>query len=174
MLADGTGEVVGQFLTHVLVATDGAAPDGLALCGLTHGLGLRLDVLLIIIIGGRGHVGEHFHLGDGAYEKHVRAKVDGLLHVGRDKGIGATGDGQCAVGAQSRKKVEIAPTLRFLIGLFYFIHQFLALAEVEDILEGGEGNVMHGLTGEECLMGGNDDVGHHQEQGQLVIVNHLV
>ena len=76
--------------------------------------------------------------------------------------------------AQSRKKVEIAPTLRFLIGLFYFIHQFLALAEVEDILEGGEGNVMHGLTGEECLMGGHDDVGHHQEQGQLVIVNHLV
>ena len=26
------------------------------------------------------------------------AKVNGLLHVGRDKGIGATGDGQCAVG----------------------------------------------------------------------------
>ena len=82
MLADGTGEVVGQFLTHVLVAADAAAPDGLALCCLTHGLGLRLDVLLIIIIGGGGHVGEHFHLGDEAYEKHVRAKVDGLLHVG--------------------------------------------------------------------------------------------
>ena len=28
----------------------------------------------------------------------MRAKVDGLLHVGRDEGIGTTGDGQCAVG----------------------------------------------------------------------------
>ena len=98
MLADGAGEVVGQFLAHVLVAADGTAPDGLTLCGLPHGLGLRLDVLLIIIIGSRWHVGEHFHLRDGAYEKHVRAKVNSLLHVSRDEGIGAARDGQCAVG----------------------------------------------------------------------------
>jgi hypothetical protein len=63
MLADGTGEVVGQFLAHVLVAADGAAPDGLALGGLTNGLGLRLDVLLKIIIGGRGHVREMLKSG---------------------------------------------------------------------------------------------------------------
>ncbi len=98
VLADGTGEVVGQFLAHVLVAADAAAPDGLALCCLTHGLGFRLDVLLIIIIGGRRHVGEYFHLGDGAYEEHVRAQVDGLFHVGRDEGVGTTRDGQRAVG----------------------------------------------------------------------------
>ena len=58
--------------------------------------------------------------------------------------------------------------------LFHLIHQILALAEVEDILEGGEGDVVHGLTGEEGLVGGDDDVGHHQQQGQLVVVNHLV
>ena len=33
---------------------------------------------------------------------------------------------------------------------------------------------MHGLAGEEGLMGGDDDVRHHQQQGQLVVVNHLV
>ena len=59
-------------------------------------------------------------------------------------------------------------------GLFHLIHQFLALAEVKDVLEGGEGDVVYGLTGEECLVGGHDDVGHHQQQGQLVVVNHLV
>ena len=49
---------------------------------------------------------------------------------------------------------------------FYLIYQFLALAEVKDVLEGGEGDVMNGLAGEEGLMGGNDDVGHHQQQSQ--------
>ena len=52
MLADGTDEVAGQLLAHVLIAADGAAPDGLALGGLAYGLGLRLDVGLVVIIGG--------------------------------------------------------------------------------------------------------------------------
>ena len=93
MLADGASEVIGQFLTHVLVAADRTAPNSLTLCSLTHGLGLRFDMLLIIIIGSRWHVGEHFHLSDCAYEEHVGTKVNGLLHVSRDEGIGATSDG---------------------------------------------------------------------------------
>lgn len=94
---------------------------------------------------------------------------------------------RCPLGGPTNKQIkqkasvesQIPRRFSFLCplivaGLFHLIHQFLALAEVKDVLEGGEGDVVYGLTGEECLVGGHDDVGHHQQQGQLVVVNHLV
>ena len=97
MLADGTDKVIRQFLSYVLIAADATAPDGLALGGLTHRLGLRFDMLLRIIIGGRRCIGEDFHLSDRPYEKHVCAEVDRLLNVNRYKSVGTSRDGQCAV-----------------------------------------------------------------------------
>ena len=58
--------------------------------------------------------------------------------------------------------------------LLHFVHQFLTVKEVTDVLEGSYSNVMSGLACEECLMRGDDDVGHHQQQSQLVVVNHPV
>lgn len=98
MLTDWAGEIFGKFLANIFISADAAAPDSLALCCLADGLGLRLDILLVVVIRGRGNIGEHLHLGDETNEEHVSSQIDSLFHVGRDKGVGATHDGHRAVG----------------------------------------------------------------------------
>ncbi len=58
--------------------------------------------------------------------------------------------------------------------LLHLVHQFFAVGEVLNVLQGGEGNVVGGFLGEEGLVRSDYDVGHHQQQSQLVVVNHLV
>ena len=98
MLTDGTSEVFGQFLANIFISADAAAPDGLTLRCLADGLGLRFDVLLVVVIGGRGNIAEYFHLSDETDEERMRSQVDGLLHISGDEGVGATRDGQRTVG----------------------------------------------------------------------------
>ena len=116
VFADGANEVVWQFLAHILIAADAATPNGLALSSLSYRLWLGFDVGLIIIIGGRRYVGKHFHLCDKTDEEHVCAEVDGLLHIGRDEGVGATSDGESTVADTSAvskvgKLIDRASTL---------------------------------------------------------------
>ena len=82
MLANGTDEIIRQFLSHIFITTDDTAPNGLALSGLPNGLRLRFDMLLIIIVCGRRHIRERLHLGNMTYKKDMRAQIDGLLHIG--------------------------------------------------------------------------------------------
>ena len=93
MLAERANEVGRQFLTLVLITADAATPNGLALVGLADRLRLWLDVLLVVVVGGRRHIRQRFHLCDGTDEEHVRAEVNGLFHIGRDEGVRATCDG---------------------------------------------------------------------------------
>ena len=56
----------------------------------------------------------------------------------------------------------------------YLIDKFLAVEEVLAVLQRRRGDILQGLTGEEGLMGGDDDVWHHQKQSQVVVVDHTV
>ena len=58
--------------------------------------------------------------------------------------------------------------------LFHFIYQFFPLLKITDVLERCNSDVVGGLFGEESLMGGHDNVWHHQQQSQLVIIDHPV
>ena len=97
MLAYRADEVLGQFLPNILVATDNATPYSLAISGLSHRLGLRLDMLLVVIIGGRGHVRKHLHFGDRANKEEMGAEIDNLLHLDGEEGVGAARHSQRAV-----------------------------------------------------------------------------
>ena len=95
MFAQRAFEIGWEGVTLIYIAADLADPLGLFL---NLGLGLRLDILLVVVIRGRGNIGEHLHLGDETNEEHVSSQIDSLFHVGRDKGVGATHDGHRAVG----------------------------------------------------------------------------
>ena len=97
MFADGTDEILGKFITLILITTDDAAPDGFALFGLTDSLGFRFDVLLIVIVGGRRHIGKRLHLGDETDEKDMRTQINGLLHIDRKVGVRAASDCQRSI-----------------------------------------------------------------------------
>ena len=58
--------------------------------------------------------------------------------------------------------------------LFHLIHQFLSVLEVAYVLECRYGDVTGCLASEKCLVRGHDDIGHHQQQSQLVVVNHTI
>ena len=51
MLADGTDEIIGKFLSLPLISADAAAPDGLALGSGVHRLGFRFDGILVVFVG---------------------------------------------------------------------------------------------------------------------------
>ena len=96
MLAGGADEVCGEFIPDVFIATDSAAPDGLAVLGFFL-FRFRLDVALVIGIGGRGGVGEDVHICDFRDEQDMGSQVDSLFHLGGDPGVGAFSDGQGTV-----------------------------------------------------------------------------
>ena len=97
VFADRADVIFWQLLAFIFVAADDTTPDGFALGGLAYRLGFRHDMRLIVIVGGRRHIGKHFHLGDRADEEHVGSEIDNLLHADGDVGIGAARDSQCAV-----------------------------------------------------------------------------
>ena len=68
----------------------------------------------------------------------------------------------------------IQGNLRSVQTLFHFIYQLFPLLKITDVLERRDCDVVGGLFGEESLMGGHDDVRHHQQQSQLVIIDHPV
>ena len=51
MLADRADEVIGHILADILITADSATPDSFTLRSLTYRLRLRLNVVLIILIG---------------------------------------------------------------------------------------------------------------------------
>ena len=116
MLAEGTDKVGGQLLALIFVTADDAAPDSLAFGSLAHRFGLRLDMLLIVAVGGGGHIGKHLHLGDGSDEEDMRTEVHNLLHIDREEGVGAARDGQSAVADTAAvlevgELIHLAPAL---------------------------------------------------------------
>lgn len=133
MFTKRTNEVLGQLITLILVTADDATPDGLAFGGMAHGFGLRLDVFLVVIVGGGGHVGEHLHLGDRADEEDVRTEVHDLLHLDGEEGVGAARDGQRAVADTATvlevgELIDLAPALE---------SEVLEKLEVSDFAEDG-------------------------------------
>ena len=50
-----------------------------------------------------------------------------------------------------------------------FVDELLAVEEVPAVLKGSRRDVLHGLPGEECLVGGDEHVGVAQEERELVI-----
>ena len=116
MLANGADEVIGQFLALILITANDAPPDGLALGIPADRLGVRLDVLLVVIIGGGGNIGERLHFGDNTDKKDMRAQIDNLLHICRKEGVCPASDCQCAVSdatavGEVRKLIDHTPAL---------------------------------------------------------------
>ena len=130
VLAGGADEVCGEFIPDVFIAADGAAPDGLALLGFFL-FRLRLDVALVIGIGGRGGVGEDVHICDFRDEQDMGSQVDSLFHLGGDPGVGAFGDGQGTV-CQAL----------YLSEGFELIHADILAALEAEALEKGEGGLL--------------------------------
>ena len=91
MLAPRADEVGGQLFALVDIAADRAAPHRFAgRRGLF--LGLRLDVCLIVGVGGGRRVREDVHVVYRGDEQRVAAEVDALLHAAADKGVGSRRD----------------------------------------------------------------------------------
>ena len=116
MFAEWTDEVCRQFLSFIFIAADEAAPNGLAFGGLTDRLWFRFDMFLVEIIGSRRYVGECLHFGNKTDEKNVRAQINGLLHIRREKGVGAASDSRRAVAdaaavGEIGELIDCVPTL---------------------------------------------------------------
>ena len=62
MLAYRTDEVVREFLAYVFISANKAFPDGLTLRSCAYGLGLWLDVVLIVFISAGLGIGKDFHI----------------------------------------------------------------------------------------------------------------
>ena len=114
MLAQGTDEVLRELLADVLIPADGTAPDGLALRGLADLLRLRLDVLVVVGIGGGRRVVQADRLGDLRDEERVRAKVDAVEDAPGEIGVRPLQHRQRAVGGapdrrEARQLVRLPP-----------------------------------------------------------------
>ena len=86
MLAQRADEVLGQGVAFVDISADFAHIAFFAL-----GLGLRLDVLLIVGVGSGLLVRYDTCLGDFADEHSVGVKVHVLLHLERKEGVDVSG-----------------------------------------------------------------------------------
>ena len=77
MLADRTDEIIGKFLSHILISADLASPHGLTVRCLANCFRLRLDIFLIILVGNRRIFGKHFLVLDRSYEESMGPEVLG-------------------------------------------------------------------------------------------------
>ena len=62
----------------------------------------------------------------------------------------------------------------FFLFHLYFIFEWLSLVESLDIIESCQCDVLQCLSRKEGLMGRDDDIGHHEQQSQVVVVEHAV
>ena len=93
MFAQGAFDVVGEEIALVDVAAHRTHPAAFAVLGF-FGRGLRLgfDVLLVVVVGRGGLVGQHLgveHIGD---EHRVRAEIDALVDTAGQITVGVLGD----------------------------------------------------------------------------------
>lgn len=98
MFAEGADEVCREFISFVLIAADGAAPDGLAALAL-YGLRFRLDICVIVAVSRSRCAAQYVHISDAGDEEAVCTQVDFLSNISRDKGISAFGYNQAAISA---------------------------------------------------------------------------
>ena len=87
MFAQRAFEIGWEGFSFIDIATHLAHPATFAVLRLLCGLGFGLDVLLIIVVGHAGLVGQHLgikHVGD---EHGMRAEVDALGNTASQKGI---------------------------------------------------------------------------------------
>ena len=82
MFAERADEIFRKVLALVNVSADLADPAFLA-----FGLGLRLNICLIVGVGHRVLVADHAGFGDGAEEHAVRAEIDVILDFKGHEGV---------------------------------------------------------------------------------------
>ena len=90
VLAKRTGKIIGQLVCFNLVAANFAAPHGLS-----HGLfclGLRLNVRVVVSVGGRGYIRKGHSIGHVGNKQCVRAKINRVKHLCREHGVCALCD----------------------------------------------------------------------------------
>ena len=97
MLAERTDKIGRQRISFVFVTADGAAPHRLAAVGRCRRR-LRLDMGVIIGVGGGGRIVQHLHIGHRRDKHRVGVQLDHVGDPRRDKRIGALGhDGGAVV-----------------------------------------------------------------------------
>ena len=116
MLADRADEIIRNLFADVLISTDATAPYRLPLVGLSDRLWLRLDVILIVLVGRGWRITQHRHIRDIADEHRMRTEIYRLIDRYGNVGIGSrcnvleAPSATCTAG-EIRKLIDITTRL---------------------------------------------------------------
>ena len=151
MFAQRAFEIGWEGITLIYIAADLADPAAFAVLGLLGWLRFGLDVLLIVVVGHRGLVGQHLGIEYICYEHGVRAKVDTLGDTAGQVGIGVFRDVEHMVDGTM---------FSFAIGELFHLAPRLESEMLKDL---------HG-----CLVGQHADIEHTRVLDEVVRIVALV
>ena len=88
MFAQGAFKIGREGVTLIYIAANLANPTAFAVFGLFSWLRFGLDVLLVVVVGRRGFVGQHLGIENIGNEHGVRAEIDAFGDTAGQVGVG--------------------------------------------------------------------------------------
>ena len=105
MFAYRTDKVFRQFLSHIFISADPAAPDRLSVFRFPNRLRLWLDIFLIIYVSGRRYVTQYLHVCHIRHKHGMRSQINTLNDFSGQKCIGSFCDNHRSVVRSFAKSI---------------------------------------------------------------------